>query len=345
MKKFVFACLAGLLLAIPAQAQSVKLTLECGSPDGATCTGGKHLAEVAAAANVAAIQVSGGKVLTRSVRQVAEGKTDMAGSPFILPFLLKKGLGPYSGVGKEKGAKLFSNLRILYGYHVASFYLIAFKSKGINSWDDLKGKTVFNGPPRGGALTIGRAVIRFMTGMSEGKGYTGKQVSWNSANSLFLDGGVDAAVRPANDPPPMLPLYTSAGEVNVISYPKAKWNSPAFQKFVNAPGNKPKVFPINSVDWGKANIISEDNMMRTLVNTSGDAVNKNMPKALAKKLTAAFIKSIPDLNKKAPWVKAALYGETDDEKMGFCAVGIKFHPGAIEAFEEAGKTIPACAKP
>ena len=29
MKKF--ACLAGVLLAIPAQAQSVKLTLECGS--------------------------------------------------------------------------------------------------------------------------------------------------------------------------------------------------------------------------------------------------------------------------------------------------------------------------
>jgi TRAP-type uncharacterized transport system substrate-binding protein len=114
---------------------------------------------------------------------------------------------------------------------------------------------------------------------------------------------------------------------------------------LNGPGNKPKVFPIKSVNWGKANIISEDNMMRTLVNTSGDAVNKNMPKALAKKLTAAFIKSIPDLNRKAPWVSAALYGETDDKKMGFCAVGVKFHPGAIEAFEEAGRKIPACAKP
>ena len=104
MKKFVFACLAGVLLAIPAQAQSVKLTLECGSPDGATCTGGKHLAEVAAAANVAAIQVSGGKVLTRSVRQVAEGKTDMAGSPFILPFLLKKGSRPIFWCRKREGS-------------------------------------------------------------------------------------------------------------------------------------------------------------------------------------------------------------------------------------------------
>jgi TRAP-type uncharacterized transport system substrate-binding protein len=346
MKKLIFTSLAALFLALPAHAQNIKLTLECGSPDGATCTGGKHLAEVAAAAKVAAIQVSGGKVLTRSVRQVAEGKTDMAGSPLILPFLLSKGLGPYSGVGKKKGAELAKNLRILYGYHVASFYLIAFKSKGINSWDDLKGKTIFNGPPRGGALTIGRAVIKFMTGMSEGKGYTGKQVSWGSAHSLFLDGGVDAAVRPGNDPPPFLPLFSSAGAVNVISYPLAKWNNPGFQKFVNGPGNKPKVFPIKSVNWGKGvNVISEDNMMRTLVNTSGDAVNKNMPKALAKKLTAAFIKSIPDLNRKAPWIKSALYGETDDKKMGFCAVGMKFHPGAIEAFEEAGRKIPACAKP
>ncbi len=106
MKKFVFACLAGVLLAIPAQAQSVKLTLECGSPDGATCTGGKHLAEVAAAANVAAIQVSGGKVLTRSVRQVAEGKTDMAGVPFFFFFSFLKERGRSFLWSKKRGGEI-----------------------------------------------------------------------------------------------------------------------------------------------------------------------------------------------------------------------------------------------
>ena len=60
MKKIFFAGLAGLFLAFPVNAQNVKLTLECGSPDGATCTGGKHLAEVAAAANVAAIVATAG---------------------------------------------------------------------------------------------------------------------------------------------------------------------------------------------------------------------------------------------------------------------------------------------
>ena len=32
--------------------------------------------------------------------------------------------------------------------------------------------------------------------------------------------------------------------------------------------------------------------------------------------------------------------------MGFCGpVGVKFHPGAIEAWEEAGRKIADCAKP
>ena len=72
---------------------------------------------------------------------------------------------------------------------------MAFASKGIDSWDKLKGKTIFNGPPRGGATTTAKAIIRMVTGMKEGDGYTAKHVSWPQANSIFLDG----ALRPQCD--------------------------------------------------------------------------------------------------------------------------------------------------
>ena len=32
---------------------------------------------------------------------VAGGKTDIAAAPFILPFLLSKGAGPYASIGPE----------------------------------------------------------------------------------------------------------------------------------------------------------------------------------------------------------------------------------------------------
>jgi hypothetical protein len=70
-----------------------------------------------------------------------------------------------------------------------------------------------------------------------------------------------------------------------------------------------------------------------------------MDKKLAKALTAAFIKSVPNLHRKAPFAKGQLLGEIDDSKMGFCRAGVKLHPGAIEAWEEAGFKVAACAKP
>ena len=345
MKRLILAGLAILFLVPSAQAKSVKLLHMCSLPDGVTGVVASYLAEVAAANDIASIQTSCGKTLTKTMRAVAEGKADISAAAFVLNFLMAKGLGPYSGLGRQKGAEYADNLRILYSYRIALYYLVAFQATGINSWDKIRGKTIFNGPPRGGALTTARAIIRFATGMSEGKGYTGKQVVWGSSDSLFLDGGVDAAVRPSTNPPSWLPKYLAAGKVNIVSFPKAKFNSKGFQKFANGPGNSPVVLPISGLRFGGTKVISEDNMFRSVANSAGDVVNKSMSKSLAKKLTAAFIKNIGELQKKTPWASSMLYGSTDNTKMGYCKVGVKFHRGAVEAWEEAGHKIPACAKP
>ena len=345
MKRLLITGLMVLFSVTTAQAARVKLIHMCATPDGATGVSAAYLAEVASANNIATIQTICGKTLTKTMQAVAEGKADISASPFILNFLMAKGLGPYSGLGKEKGKKYADSLQILYSYNIAMFYLVSFQTKGIDSWEKIRGKTIFNGPPRGGALTAARALIRFATGMSEGKGYTGKQVVWGSANALFLDGGVDAAVRPGNNPPTWIPQYISAGKLNIVSFPKAKFNSKGFQKFVNGPGNVPVILPISGLKFGGAKVISEDNMFRTMSQTAGDAVNKSMSKTLAKKLTAAFIKNLGELRKKTPWAPGALYGSTDNAEMGYCKVGVKFHPGAVEAWEEAGRKIPDCARP
>jgi len=95
-------------------AQSAEnLTGETASPGGSIHLSMAHLAEVAAAKGIANIQVADGQTLTNSIQNVAEGKSDIAGTPYILPFLLSKGRGPYSKLGKEKGAELADNLRAL----------------------------------------------------------------------------------------------------------------------------------------------------------------------------------------------------------------------------------------
>lgn len=334
--------------AFAAHAQVPTLTGKSGAPGGMSDIALKNLSEVAAAGKIATIQAQTGKTLTRSIRQVAEGKTDIAASPFVLNFLMSKGLGPYSGLGREKGKELADNLRLLYPYHIASFYLIAFQTTGIDSYDKLKGKTVFNGPPRGGALTTARQVIRLTAGYSEGKEYTGKQIAWGQANSIFLDRSVDAAVRPGTIPAEYMPIYSSAGKINLVAIPKAKYEGPAWQKLLKAPGYASVIVPtatLQKLYGDKVRVVTDDDKFRTVANTAGDVVHKKMPNALAKALTAAFIKGIPELYKKVPFAKAQKIGTIDDDQMRYCAAGVKLHPGAIEAWEEAGHKIPACAKP
>lgn len=334
-----------------ANARMPTLTMEAAQPGGSTDVASKNLAEVAARGKIATIQVQIGKTLTKSIQQVAEGKTDISATAFILNFLMGRGLGPYSGLGKEKGKTLAGNLRLLYPYHLAQFYLIAYQTTGIDSYAKLKGKTVHNGPPRGGALVTARNVIRLSSGLKEKKGYKGKQIAWGQANSIFLDRSVDAAVRPGTNPASFIPILMAAGKINIVSVPKKKWEGKAWQKYLNAPGMAPVIFPVSEMaHYGpKAKVISEDGYFRSAANGGGDVVNKKMNKQLAYQLTAAFIKGLPDLMRKVPFAKGQLYGNIDAKKMAICFKGgkiptIKFHPGAIQAWEEAGRKVPACAR-
>ena len=346
MKRILLATLAASFVAGGAQAQSLKLTMTAGGIGGATDIAARNLAEVASANKIATIQVQVGKTLTKTLRDVAEGKTNITAGANVLPFLMSRGLGPYSGLGKENGKKLADSLRMLYPYHLASMYLVAFQSAGIDSFEKLRGKVVHNGPPRGGALITARQVIQLSAGLTDGKHYTGKQIAWGQATSIFLDRSVDAALRPGTNPAEFMPIYLAAGKLNLVSVPKAKWEGPAWQKFLNAPGNAPAFFPIRELEHYGPNvkIISEDRMFRTVAITGGDFVNRNMDKNLAKALTAAFIKSVPNLMKKVPFAKGQRYGTVDNTEHGICNAGVKLHPGAVEAWEEAGHKVVDCAK-
>ena len=345
MKRLLALGAAAIVAAGAANAQNITLSHSAGTPGGSSDIAAKNLAEVAATNKIATIQVQIGKTLTRTVREVAQGKSDISAGGMIHIFLMTRALGPYSGLGKEKGKELGDNLRLLYPYHLAAIYLVAFQSTGIDSWDKLKGKTVFNGPPRGGALIAARQAIRLTTGLVEGKGYTGKQIAWGQANSVFLDRSVDASVRPGTNPAGWMSIYMAAGKVNLVSVPKAKYEGPAWQKYLRAPGNAPYMVPVTELDYGpNARIVSDDNMFRTFANTGGDFVNKSMKKKLAKALTAAYIKGIPDLLRKVPFAKGSLFGSVDNDAHGICSAGVKLHAGAAEAWEEAGHKVADCAK-
>lgn len=326
----------------------VNLSAETASPGGATYLAPAHLTEVAAARGIANIQLADGQTLTNSLQNVAEGKTDIASTPYILPFLMSRGVGPYAALGKEKGAELAGNLRSLYPYTLGIFFLYAFDSKGVQGWDDMKGRKIFNGPPRGGALNNARSIIQIITGYKDGEDYEGVQANWGQATATINDGSVEAVVLPELFPNGRIVQLGAAGNLTAWSTPKDIFEGEAMQKYSRAPGSAPRLMKVADIkaslgeNW---TIVSEDDTFRAIATIGGDVVHKDMDEELAYQLVKAHIETLDALKAKAPFADNVGYGEVDIQVSGMCGANpMKYHPGATRAWEEAGFEIADCAQ-
>lgn len=348
MIKFASAITAAALVSLSVSAQAeVNLTAETASPGSAPGVSVLALSEAAAKFNVANIQVTPGQTLTNSVQNVAEGKTDIAAAPFILPFLMSKAVGPYAKLGKEKGAELAANVAALYTYRISVQGLYAYDSANFDGWNGINGARIFNGPPRGAALTNARLLIKLNTGLEEGKGYTGVQVNWGQAVKTIQDGSADAFVLPMSFPDGRITAAMSSGDMTIWSLPLDVFNSEPFEKVGKLPGTVPTSMAIADMGYGKGvTIVSEDDMFRGPGTVGGEIVNVNMDFDLAKSLTKAFIDGLDNIYRvKAPFMSNSWHGETDIALTDMCGNNpIKYHPGAVAAWEEAGYSIPDCAK-
>lgn len=343
-KQSFLAMLAGLVLFDGAASAQVNLTAETASPGGATHLSPAHMTEIAGTKGIANIQLADGQTLTNSIQNVAEGKTDIAATPYILPFLMSRGVGPYGSLGKEKGAELASNLRAINPFTLGIFLLYAYDAKNIDGWDDLKGRKIYNGPPRGGALTNARSMIQIVAGLKDGEDYEGLQVNWGQGTTLVTSGEPDAIVLPELFPGSRLTSVTAAGKMTGWSMPKAAYESEEMQKYMQAPGSAPVTMDIATLrekmgdDW---TFISEDDTFRAFATIGGNVVHKDMDEQLVYELVSSYVASLDDLKAKAP------YGDTvgfDMPMQGMCGANpVKYHPGAARAWIDAGYKIEQCA--
>lgn len=336
--------LAGTLSVGAAQAQA-NLTYETTSPGAVGHAITLHMAEVSSNAGIANMQVLEGQTLTNTLINIAEGRSDIANMPVILPFLLDKGRGPYAKQG-ENGAALAANVRLLWPYNAGGYGVLALESEGITSWDDLRGKNVWNGPPRGAALVNARQAAQMAAGLKDGEDYTGHQDNWGQLPSRLVDGSMDAFIIPMSFPSQRVTTMQAAGDVVILSTPKDVFESEGYRKIFNAPGNIP--YTVNWADTGYTDgvrLISEDGVFRGIGTAFAEVVNKDMSFELAKALTAKHIETLDGLKGRAAFMKNAGLAELDAEITGLCGAStLKYHSGAVAAWEEAGYTVPDCAK-
>jgi TRAP-type uncharacterized transport system substrate-binding protein len=350
-KVFSFSTLViSMGLAAGMASAQINLAGETAGQGGVPGTVHAHIAEVASAAGIANIQVQYGQTLTNSVLNVAEGKSDIVSAPQSLPFLLSKGVGPYAKLGPEKGAELASNIRVLFTYSFGYTGLYAYDTVGLKGWADLKGRKVYNGPPRGAALVSARQMVQLLDGGKDGTDYTGVQVNWEQDIKTITDGSAEAVVLPMTFPDRRVTAAVASGKITLFSATKDLFESETFQKWATAPGGAPLRLPVEQMGYenmaDSVTVVSEDGIFRAVSTTGSEVVNKDMDEEMAYKLTKAVIASLPALKAKAPWGPNVGLGVVSVPESGLCGINpMKYHPGAVRAWEEAGYAIPDCAKP
>ena len=138
----------------------------------------------------------------------------------------------------------------------------------------------------------------------------------------------------------------AAGHATGWGIPKDVFEGEAFQKYLKAPGNAAFTAPLAAIQASVGDtwtMVSEDDTFRGMSTMGSIGVNKNMDDELAYQLTKAVIDTMAELKGKANYGANVGF---DEPSNGVCGPSpYKFHPGAIRAWEEAGYTIPDCAKP
>ena len=97
----------------------------------------------------------------------------------------------------EDAPELSKNIRSIVGFKAGAYHPVTLAGSGIEDWADLKGKTIFTGPPAGSASATSEALIKIITGYVAGDDYTAVRLSWGEGYAALADGKIDMMVRPA----------------------------------------------------------------------------------------------------------------------------------------------------
>lgn len=163
IRSIVASAAVAVMVAGPALSETLKA--EGGSAAGLSALVPQLLSKYAAENHE--IRVNVDQTLTRAALKAATGSIDIAITPAGAYDKMVKGKGPYQKLA-DQAVEASGNMRALFSFLGGHVHAMTYENSGIETWEDLRGKRVFVGPPAGSfsGQTIG--LIEAITGMKPG---------------------------------------------------------------------------------------------------------------------------------------------------------------------------------
>ncbi len=273
------------------------------------------------------IQVNAGQTLTKSMLKGAKGEIDFFSTVPSLANLMAGQKKMYSKI--DDAPALARNLRSIVGFKAGAYHPVTLADSGIENWEDIKGKTVFTGPPAGSASATAEALIKIITGYEADTDYKAVRLSWGEGYPALADGKIDMMVRPAEIGSANIEQFGLSGEFRVLSIPDAARDSDEMKKLFGRPGRGMAVF-----DGGIYKGQLTDSDITALAFSQFIGTHAGVDEEVVYNATKAFWENIEQVQATAFFLKEV----TKDT--AFTSINVPLHAGALRYYEEIGMQIP-----
>ena len=278
------------------------------------------------------IQVNAGQTLTKSMLKGAKGEIDFFSSVPSLVNLMAGQKAMYKNI--DAAPELSNNLRAILGFKAGAYHPVTLAGSGIEDWGDIKGKTVFTGPPAGSASATSEALIKNITGLEAGKDYKSVRLSWGEGYTALADGKIDMMVRPAEVGSARIEQFGLSGEFRVLSIPDAAADGEAMQGLFGRPGRGMMQF---DGDIYKGQLT--EGPITALGFFQFVGTHADVPDDIVYNATKAFWENLDEVQATAYFLKDVT------PETAFTSVNVPLHPGALRYYDEAGFDVPDDLRP
>lgn len=327
----ILAASIAALTAAPASAQKI-LKSETGNP-GST---GHALVVVASKIYKRDlgidIQINDSQTLTKSALKLGRKQIDIMVMPTAVYKFLAAGSRMYKKKLHKQAIEAAKNVRALFGFQGVVFHAVTYDVDGIRTWQDIKGRRVFVGPPSGAASVTVQTMIRALTGYEPNKDYKAIKLNWGSGLQAMMDGKLDLFVRPVNPGAAMIEQLGMSKKFRILD---SDISTEAWKKWLKGPGRFTGTIPANTYS-GQVN---RGDTLNAGAATFYMAVQKDMSDDRAYKMIKVFWDNLDEVH------KTSVILQPITKKMPFVGVNTVLHPGAVKYYKEIGVPVPAGMMP
>lgn len=278
------------------------------------------------------IQVNAGQTLTKSMLKGAKGEVDFFSTVPSLVGLMAGQKAMYAKI--DDAPELSKNLRSILGFEAGAYHPVTLAGSGIEDWSDIKGKTVFTGPPSGAASATSEAIIKIVTGYEAGTDYDAVRLSWGEGYTALADGKIDLMMRPAEIGSANIERFGLSGEFRILSIPDEVAGGEAMTNLFGRPGRGMKQF-----DGATYKGQLTEGPITALGFFQFVGTHAGVPEDVVYAATKAFWENLDEVHNTAFFLKEVSLDSA------FASVNVPLHPGALRYYLEVGVSVPDALHP